>query len=161
MMDEELKNAIGGFYDMADKMSAGGFPGSGEKLKTHMALVSVASAAANGGITENEMKCIEDYLDYPLDLDTVNNKILPAKLDNILREPPSELLSFAAAERLLDKDEDDPAGARFIDVVDAYLDELIMSDGSVDENETWIKDKYIDMMGDSLKKMRKACEIKD
>jgi len=148
-MNEELKETIEGFYRMADKMSAAGYPGSSMELKDHMMLVSVAIAAANGGITEREMQCIDDYLGYTLDIGTVNKNILPEKLENILREPPTELFSFVEAE--------EGAGERFVQAVEKYLDVLIGADGDVNDNEVWVKDVYVDMLKDALSNARSAC----
>jgi len=148
-MNEELKETIDEFYRLADKMAAAGYPGSSGELKEHMMLVSVAIAAANGGITEREMQCIDDYLGYTLDIVTVNKNILPEKLANILREPPSELFSFVEAE--------EGAGERFVQSVEKYLDILIGADGDVNDNEVWVKDVYVDMLKDALSNARSAC----
>ena len=99
-MNKDLKNSIIAFSELADAMSQQGYPGNSEKLKIHMVLVSVAIAAAEGAITEKEMQCIRDYLDYPLTSEILHEKILPNRLDYILTEPPSEIEGFVASEKM-------------------------------------------------------------
>jgi len=158
-MNKDLKNSIIAFSELADAMSQQGYPGNSEKLKIHMVLVSVAIAAAEGAITEKEMQCIRDYLDYPLTSEILHEKILPNRLDYILTEPPSEIEGFVASEKMAGADGSDAARKNadmFVDVVEGFLDEMISSDGSIDENETWVKDTYMNMLKESVEKMRTA-----
>ncbi len=155
-MNEDLKALIDTYYSLADAMAAQGLPGDGESLKTHMVMVSVAVAAAGGSVRESEINCIREYLDYPLTKEIVHENILPAKLDKILTRPPVEIYAFVAAEKNMAGAEEGPGTAdMFIKVVDSYLTEMIMADGDADENETWIKDKYISMLKSEVKKTRK------
>lgn len=161
-MDEDLKKLIATFYDLADAMKEQGYTGSGQELKVNMVLVSVAIAAAEGGITATEIKCVNDYLDYPLTSEMVHDTILPTKLENILTEPPGELFSFVAAEGLECENSTPGYGVTsemFIQTVDVYLTKMIEADGFVDENEIWIKDKYIDMLKANVAKTRKIYEM--
>lgn len=158
-MNKDLKNSIIAFSELADTMAKQGYPGNSEKLKIHMVLVSVAIAAAEGAITEKEMQCIRDYLDYPLTSEILHEKILPNRLDYILTEPPSEIEGFVASEKMAGADGSDAARKNadmFVDVVEGFLDEMISSDGSIDENETWVKDTYMNMLKESVEKMRTA-----
>jgi len=158
-MNKDLKNSIIAFSELADAMSQQGYPGNSEKLKIHMVLVSVAIAAAEGAITEKEMQCIRDYLDYPLTSEILHEKILPNRLDYILTEPPSEIEGFVASEKMAGAEGSDSVKKNadmFVDVVEGFLDEMISSDGSIDENETWVKDTYMNMLKESVEKMRTA-----
>lgn len=155
-MNKNIKESLAAFNELADAMAMQDYPGSGEELKSHMMLVSVAIAAAEGRITNHEIQCIRDYLDYPLTEKLVKEKILPNKLDTILTVPPSELHGFIAAESYSNDQSGQKSADLFVDIVDLYLDEVISADGSVDENETWVKNTYINMLKESVKKMRTA-----